>query len=235
MSMPPIAFGQYPEPQQFYHINLSAMTWGEIWRSSGNLLLFAFITAPLVGFCKLFGIRLTFGGRFPREVSFARPDLQTYRQSYTVVASLLSETQTLGFEHFTTFSVLEMPFRNVVFAMMNANANAYAAHYYVLSPLKAQTATEFMTQFVNGSELTTTNAKEGVLLEAPSHHFRQLLMKASPPQLWEAHQERVAELAAHHGGISGPVGQEHFIECWRKSIRESADFHASRGVYVSLA
>ena len=72
-------------------------------------------------------------------------------------------------------------------------------------------------------------------MEAPAHHRRLLVAGGAPAELWDAHRAEVARLAPAAGGVSGPVGHEHFIHSWRRSIRESADFYATRGVYVPAA
>jgi hypothetical protein len=179
-------------------------------------------------------MRMDMGERFPREVSFQQVDPATYARAQQAIAAWANATTWLGFEHFTTFRVPEMPFDTIVFAYMKPAENAYAAIYHLTTPLGSKTGMDFVTRFSDGSGLTTTNVKDGVALQAPPHHRRQLLEKAGPDQLWPAHRHLAEEVAAEAGGTHGPVGHEHFIESWRRSIRETVDFHAARGVYVPL-
>ena len=125
--------GVYPEMQRFYRINLTALSWGEIYRAAGNAFTFI-IALPFVGVMKLFRIPLKLGERMPREVSFQPVDQVAYSRCAPRVDPLLEATKALGFEHFTTFRVPEMPFDSVVFTLMNRSENAYAAIYHVTSP-----------------------------------------------------------------------------------------------------
>jgi len=118
---------------------------------------------------------------------------------------------------------------------MNRDQNAYAAVYHIQGPMGEKTGMDFVTRLNDDSGLTTTNMKEGVAMEAPAHHRRRLVAGAEPVALWEAHWAEVNRIRWDAGGIRGPVGQEDFIESWRRSIRDTADFHAARGVYVPVA
>ena len=233
MSWQYIPPGGYPEPQQFYRANMTALSWWEIWRCSGNGCVF-FGTLPIMAFLKLFGIRLRTGDRMPREVSFQAVDAATMATCHEAVAPSLEQFAGLGFEHFTTFNVPEMPHQNTIFMLMNRTQDAYAGIYHLNTPVGVRTGIDVVSMFADDSGLTTTDIKDGVALEAPAHHPRQLVVGGTPEQLWKLHQARVAELTLETGGLFGRVSEEHFIETWRRAIREQADFHAARGVYVPV-
>jgi len=127
-----------------------------------------------------------------------------------------------------------MPFNSTVFAFMNGTEDAYSAVYHIISPVGDKKGMDFVTRFSDGSGLSTTNVKEGVAMEAPPHHHRLLVAGAATEALWAAHKAEVERLGVATGGVRGPVSQEDFIDSWRRSIRDSADFHASRGVYVPV-
>jgi len=229
----PQYYAHYPEPQQYFKINLAALSWGEIRRSAGGAWLF-YSTAPIVGLFKLFRAPMVMGEKFPREVSFEPLDPAGYERSYHAVEPLFAPLAGLDFEHFTTFRVPEMPYSNTIFAFMNRRENAYSAVYHIISPMGDKKGMDFVTRFQDGSGLSTTNVKEGVAMEAPAHHHRRLVAGAGAEALWEAHRAEVARLSPTCGGLRGSVGDEDFIDSWRRSIRDSADFHAARGVYVPV-
>jgi hypothetical protein len=230
---PPSYYAEYPEPQQYYRINLAALSWAEIRRSAGGAWLF-FTTAPIVGVFKLLRAPMVIGEKFPREVSFEALDPAAYERSYHAVEPLFAPLAGLGFEHFTTFRVPEMPYNSTVFAFMNRRDDAYAAVYHVMSPMGDKKGMDFVTRFRDGSGLTTTNIPDGVALQAPAHHHRFLVAGASAEALWPAHQAEVARLLPSVGGLRGSVGEEDFIDSWRRSIRDGADFQTARGVFVPV-
>ena len=231
MGWQPTPAPRFPPGQQYYQINLSALTWGELWRSGGVSVILA---APIVAFCKLFRISLAIGDKFPREVSFQQADQYSFQQRYQQVAQLVTELQPLGFEHFSTFKVPEMPYDSMVFALMNRSENAYGLVYHIVTPMKSKTMCDIVTVFKDGTDLTTCTSKEAVAVTSPPGSHKQALDGASPQQLWRAHQTKVAELSPSAGGIAGPVNQEDFIEHWRQYFRDYADFQAGRGVYVPV-
>jgi hypothetical protein len=221
----------YPAGQQYYQINITAVPWGELWRTGGISLVLA---APIVAFCKLFRIRLAMGDKFPREVSFQQPDQLSFQQRYQRVSHLVEGFQALGFEHFTTFRIPEMPYDTMVFALMNRAENAYGVAYDMITPAKTKTMCDITTGFRDGTDLTSCTSKEAVAVPSPPGRHKQAFPGALPEQLWQAHQAKVAELAPAAGGVAGPVSPEDFIEHWRQYFRECADFQAGRGVYVPV-
>ncbi|MFQ6131076.1 MAG: hypothetical protein ACE5R4_03495 [Armatimonadota bacterium] len=221
----------YPQPQQYYRINMTALTWGEIRGSSGNIVTFL-VCVPILAFCKLFRIPLGGSERFPREVSFQTPEPATLAQRSQHVAHVLQAMQSLGFEHFTTFRVPEMPYDSLVFATLNRAENAYACAYHVITPVGTKVFYDFVTRLRDGGGLTSTSSREGVAVLEPEKFRRQALHGASPEELWRAHQAKLAELAPLAGGVAGPVSADDFVEAWRRHIREVADFQAERGVYL---
>ncbi len=221
----------YPAGQQYYRVNITALTWGELWRSGGISLILA---APIVAFCKLFGIRLAMGDKFPREVSFQQPDQLSFQQRYQRVSHLVEGFQALGFDHFTTFRIPEMPYDSMVFALMNRSENAYGLVYDIVTPMKTKTMCDISTVFRDGTDLTSCTSKEAVAVVSPPGSHKQALEGALPQQLWPAHQAKAAELAPFAGGVAGPVSPEHFIAHWQQYFRDCADFQAGRGVYVPV-
>lgn len=227
----PTAPPSYPQPQRYYRVNMTALTWDEIRRSSGNVLTFI-VCVPIIGFCKLFRIPLSGGERFPREVSFQTPDPGVLGPRSAEVGDLLRGIESLDFEHFTTFGVPEMPYDSLVFALLNRAENAYACAYHVTTPVGRKTWCDFVTRLADGGGLTSSSSAEALALKEPPQNRRQAVDGASPQELWQAHRARVAQIAPSAGGIVGPVSPDDFVESWRRHIREVADFQEARGVYV---
>ncbi len=125
-----------------------------------------------------------------------------------------------------------MPYKSTVFALLHRQANAYAAIYHVITPLGTKVLMDIVTRFRDGAFVMTTNSRQAMTLAVPEHIHRYLLNKGAPDAMWADHQQKVAELAGRHGGVRGPVGPDDFVDAFRGSFREQADFNVSRKVYL---
>jgi len=218
-------------PPQYYRLNVAKVTWPELRRASANPFVFI-MSAPILAFCKLFRLSLFSAEYFPHDITYLPADVNTLGARAERVDHILRSVVGLGFEHFSTFRVPELPYDNVIFALMNREEQAYADIYHVITPMKNIVYTEFVTCLADGGGLTTVNNREAVATESPPLARRQALHGASPEALWQAHRAKLAELAPAAGGVSGPVSVEHYAERFRQAWRRFADFQVQRGAWV---
>jgi hypothetical protein len=217
----------YPEPQQYYRVNMTALTWGEIYRASGNPVSFV-LALPFLCVIRLLNLTVT-TTVMPKEVTF-RPLSQplppaTAQRLQGVVEGL----QTLGFAPFTTFEMPEMPYRAAVFALVHDSGTAYADVTYL--PARNLHYFEFISRFADNTSLTTVNRRDGVAIETPPGKVHQYVRTQDARVLWEQHQAKTRELEAQHGPPRPNLSADTFFWYFRQALREMALFQAQRGVF----
>lgn len=217
----------YPEPQQYYRVNMTALTWGEIYRASGNPLSFV-LALPFLCIIKLFNLTVA-TTVMPKEVTF-RPLSQslapaTARRLQAIVDGL----EALGFEPFTTFELPEMPYRAAVFALVHESGTAYADVTYL--PARDIHYFEFISRFPDGASLTTVNRKDGVAIKTPPGKLHHYVGTREATVLWAQHQAKVREMEAQHGRPRTDLTADSFFGHFRQALRDMALFQAQRGVF----
>lgn len=217
----------YPEPQQYYRVNMTALTWAEIYRAAGNPLSFI-LALPFLGIIKLLNLPVA-ATVMPKEVTF-RPLSQslapgTARRLQAIVDGL----ETLGFRPFSTFELPEMPYRAAIFALVHESGTAYADVTYL--PARDLHYFEFVSRFPDGTSLTTVNRRDGVAIKTPPGKVHQYVGTRDAGVLWEKHQAKVNELAALHGPALSDLSADSFFGHFRQALRDMALFQAQRGVF----
>jgi hypothetical protein len=218
-----------PEEQQFYRLNLAALPWRRFspFGSTGPLVL----RAPVVAFCKLFRLRFCLGVKCPRHVTFTAPDPAMLRGYDQAVAEALAAMLRPGFERFTTFTWPEVPADNVQSAFLNRSGQAYGLVMYLPVRLLPSVSWQFVTFLADGGSLLTTTSPD--LWVRPAGRHIQVLWRALPEDLWEAHQAKLAEVAPAAGGAK-PVSPEAFVQDMLRSRRELCDTMEAAGVFVPV-
>lgn len=218
----------YPQPQQYYKINMTALTWGELYRASGNPISFV-LSLPILGAMKLFRAQMT-ATVMPQEITFRPPSHALPLETAARLQGLVEGMQVHGFAPFTTFEVPEMPYRNMIFALVHDSGTAYADVTYM--PVRNLHYFEIISRFADGTALTTINRRGSTNIQPPPGKISNPVVTQDTGVLWQSHQARVAELEVAHGAVRSDLTQETFFPHFREAIRTYALFQASRGVFV---
>lgn len=217
----------YPEPQQYYRVNMTALTWAEIYRASGNPLSFI-LALPFLGVIKLLNLTVA-TTVMPKEVTF-QPLSQSLAPSIARrLQAIVDGLEGLGFRPFSTFELPEMPYRAAIFALVHESGTAYADVTYL--PARDLHYFEFVSRFPDGASLTTVNRRDGVAVQTPPGKVHQYVGTRDARVLWDQHQAKVQEMAAQHGPPLYNLSADSFFGHFRQALREMALFQAQRGVF----
>lgn len=217
----------YPEPQQYYRVNMTALTWAEIYRASGNPLSFI-LALPFLAVIKLLNLTVA-TTVMPKEVTF-QPLSQSLAPSIAGrLQAIVDSLEGLGFRPFSTFELPEMPYRAAIFALVHESGTAYADVTYL--PARDLHYFEFVSRFPDGASLTTVNRRDGVAVQTPPGKVHQYVGTRDARVLWDQHQAKVQEMAAQHGPPLSNLSADSFFSHFRQALREMALFQAQRGVF----
>jgi len=216
----------YPQQQQYYRINLTALSWPELRAATGNPVGFV-LALPLLGFMKAFRIPMT-ATVMPKEITFRPLSFALAPAVASRLQRLVEQMQALGFRPFSTFEIPEMPYRVAIFALVREGGTAYADVGYF--PVRGRHYFELVSYFADGSSLTTVNRKEGVSLQSPPGRFNQYVATQSPGVALDQHQEQALAMVAEHGALRSDLTEETYFADFRAYMRRFVHFQAQRGV-----
>ncbi|MCE5240754.1 hypothetical protein LLH23_20015 [bacterium] len=232
---------EYPNPQQWYSVNMAAVTWRELYRAAGNPVTFI-LSAWFVGFFKLCNIHLS-AGQMPREISFQSPREPVPEPAAGRIERLLDELAALGFRHFTTFLVPELQFAPIMYACVHEENQAFADVTYhsagaagAIKAVSGQglTYAEFTSLFNDGADLTSVGRRSHPSIDSQPSKTIVYHRPTTVAALWEQHLLKMQEMTPQHGGLSPEMTEDDFFTHLRDDIRSSAQFQLARGVLKPL-
>jgi hypothetical protein len=216
----------YPQRQQYYRINLTALSWRELRAATGGPVGFV-LTLPFLGFMKVFRIPMT-ATVMPKEITFRPLSFALAPAVASRLQRLVEEMQALGFRPFSTFEIPEMPYRVAIFALAREDGTAYADVGYF--PVRDRHYFELVSYFADGSSLTTVNRQEAVSLQSPPGRFNQYVATQSPAVAFDRHQEQALAMVAEHGPLRPGLTEATYFADFRAYMRRFVQFQAERGV-----
>ena len=213
-----------------YKTDSRKISFGEYWRISTG---FGFVIGWIN---KIFGIPMNFISGIPEPQPFRDRLIETDRMPRTIFEKLnlgVQDLQQLGFNQFwfyTSKNSLTSGFGYAVQALHSSH-EVVGKIIYVSVKTRESLVLAFLSELNDGILLATTNRKHD--FNSPPKHVIQRKLGANASQLWELHQEQLAEC-----GLKNPpevfADFDQLAAFEDKNSRRLYEDKIKRGIWVEM-